>query len=306
MLALLLALSVGGASAQTSQFSLIVGPSQAYLKILPGNKATHTITLENSGNQTLEVTPKILDFITDGKTGIPVLLGKTEFAYLDMTDSLFRPISLAPKTKAQLTLSFSVPPGAKNKEYPLSILFTTEKLHSSLADNRDNPSPVSGSVVSNLVVLVSDDSVASKKIALKDLAAPKFIDSFGQIEFAPVVQNEGYAATIASGSASINDFRGKKLAEFPLYPDSILGFSSRELRSYTAADLTPRLFNYNPPFLIGPYKVVVEIDNSTETQQEITTEYTTVIALPFSLLGAAGLGIATYFVYTKILKKITL
>jgi hypothetical protein len=280
-------------TAQTTGFSLIVAPAQAYLKILPGNRATHTITLENAGDETLEVIPKVLDFAADGKTGVPILLGKTEFAYLNLTEDLYQPIILAPRGKAQLTLSFTVPSGAKNKEYPLSILFSADKLDAAQAEQ--GKSPITGSVVSNLVVLVSDESTATKKLTLYDAGAPQFVDSFGDITFAPVVKNEAYAATIASGSATLLDWRGKTVAHFPFYPESVLGFSTRELRSY-ADELQPRLFSYKPPFLLGPYRIKFAIDN--------TTEEIIVFAAPFSLLAAAGMGVITYLLYTKIQKKV--
>ncbi|NCN83176.1 MAG: hypothetical protein GW947_04395 [Candidatus Pacebacteria bacterium] len=282
------------ASAQEVGFTLVVSPAQSYLKILPGNKASHTISLENSGTETLEVSPKVLDFVTDGKTGIPILLGKTEFAYLNLTDALYQPITLAPHGKAQLTLSFTVPPGAKNKEYPLSILFSAHKPGSDQTEL--DASPVTGSVVSNLVVLVSDESEATKKLTLSTLGAPRFVDSFSNITFAPVIKNEAYAAAIASGSATLYNWQGKQIADFPIYPDSVLGFSTRELRSYTT-ELQPRLFVYKAPFLLGPYKLEVQIDNSTEQ--------ILIFALPFSLLVAAGLGGITYVLYTKLAQSIT-
>ncbi len=287
-------------AAQTTGFSLVVAPAQAYLKILPGNRATHTITLENAGDETLEVIPKVLDFATDGKTGVPSLLGKTEFAYLNLTEDLYQPILLPPKGKAQLTLSFTVPAGAKNKEYPLSVLFSADKQGAS--QTTINTSPVTGSVVSNLVVLVADESATSKKLTLYDSGAPQFVDSFSDITFAPVVKNESYAATIASGSATLLDWRGKTVAHFPFYPESVLGFSTRELRSY-ADELQPRLFSFKSPFLLGPYQIKFEIDNSSDEQQSIETNRITVFAAPFSLLSAAGLGVITYLLYTKIQKR---
>lgn len=299
LLALLL-LTKTTVTAQTTGFSLIVAPAQAYLKILPGNRATHTITLENTGDATLEVTPKVLDFATDGKTGVPILLGKTEFAYLNLTEDLHQPIVLAPRAKAQLTLSFTVPSGAKNKEYPLSILFSADKLDAAQAEQ--DKSPITGSVVSNLVVLVSDESETTRKLTLLDSGAPQFVDSFSDITFTPVVKNESYAATIASGSATLLDWRGKTVAHFPFYPESVLGFSTRELRSYTD-ELQPRLFSFKSPFLLGPYQIRFKIDNSSDEQQSIETNRITVFAAPFSLLSAAGIGVITYLLYTKIQKR---
>ncbi|MDA1079648.1 MAG: hypothetical protein O2840_03090 [bacterium] len=276
------------AHAQEVGFNLVIAPAQAYLKILPGNRATHTITLENSGDETLKITPKVLDFATDGKTGLPVLLGKSEFAYLNLTDELYQPITLPPKGKAQLTLSFSVPSGAKNKEYPLSVVFTADKEG---VQANDATSPITGSVASNLVVLVSDESEPTRKLTLADAGAPRLVDSFGSITFAPIVKNETYAATIASGSASIIDWRGETVSTLPFYPDSVLGFSTRELRGFH--ENSPVLFSYKAPFLLGPYKIRFDFDTSSH---EII-----VLAAPLSLLGAVGIGIITYLIYNRLL-----
>ena len=291
--------------AQTPEagLTLIVSPAQAYLKILPGNRATHTITLENSGSDTLEVTPQVQNFAADGKTGIPVLLGKTEFTYLDLTENLSQPITLAPHSKAQLRLSFNVPPGAKNKEYPLSILFSANK--QSTAPLAGESSLITGSLASNLVVLVSDEATPMQQLTLVRAGTPQFVDSFGSLAFSPLAKNAGYAAVIASGSATLYNWRGKQVAQFPFYPDSVLGFSTRELRSFiqtvTMANknptITPRLFVYDAPFLFGPYRL--EFALATEVTQVV------IWALPLSILAAGGLSVLTYLIYITLMKKLT-
>jgi len=294
-------------SAQTNQvnpgMTITVSPATSYLKIQPGNKATHLITITSQSNQVLEITPKIVDFRPDGRTGQPILSDTTNFPYLVDGTNHFPPIVLQPKERAQLTLAFDPPPGSPDKEYPMTVLFTARPASSELA--KDSASEISGAIASNIIVLVSRDQEPPPQVSIKDFGTFRLVDSFGLISLKPVAENESFAAIVASGSATISNWQGKPLAKFPLYPDSILGLSTRELRSFVIENtpgnesepsLVPQPFKFDKPFLFGIYRIGLVLNN---TAGEIT-----LIALPFSVIVAILVGAGSYGVYSLVTKRL--
>lgn len=296
--------------AQTSsELTMSVKPVRAYLKIHPGNRSAHTVNIKNTGTIPLTISPSIVDFAPDGRTGSPVLQETTTFPYLDLENNDLSPIQLAPGQEGRLTLSFSVPADAPSQEYPLSILFSANSSNQEFSINSN--STTTGIIASNLVVLVTDQN-PEKNITIKSFNSTRFIDSFGSISFSPLAENASFAAATASGSATITNWRNKEIASFPLYPDTILGYSTREIRSLISKAqeiqneeetiIEPGVFAYNPPFLFGVYKITLTLDNSTDEQTSIQKSQFTVLAFPFSILLVGLLGVGLYAGYKTILK----
>lgn len=287
-----------------SGMTVTVSPATAYLKILPGNRETHTITIVSQSSQVLEITPKIVDFRPDGRTGQPILSDTTNFPYLVDGTSRFPPIILQPKERAQLTLAFNPPPGSPDKEYPMTVIFTARPASTGITT--DSASDISGAVASNIIVLISKEQEPSPQVSIKDFGTFRLVDSFGMISLKPIAENESFAAIVASGSASIKNWQGKPLAEFPLYPDSILGLSTRELRSFIIENtpgneaepqLVPKPFQFDKPFLFGIYRIGLVLNTE---EAEIT-----LVALPFSIIFAILVGAGSYGIYTLITKKLS-
>ncbi|PIY80843.1 MAG: hypothetical protein COY80_00805 [Candidatus Pacebacteria bacterium CG_4_10_14_0_8_um_filter_42_14] len=300
-LSLLMANKVGAQS--NTGMTITVTPATAYLKILPGNRETHTITIVSQSSQVLEITPKVVDFRPDGRTGQPILSDTTNFPYLVDGTSHFPPIILQPKERAQLTLAFNPPAGSPDKEYPMTVIFTARP--ASAVDAMNSASEISGAVASNIIVLVSKEQEPPPQVSIKDFGTFRLVDSFGLISLKPIAENESFAAIVASGSASIKNWQGKPLAEFPLYPDSILGLSTRELRSFIIENtpeneseplLVPKPFQFDKPFLFGIYRIGLVLNTE---EAEIT-----LVALPFSIIVAILVGAGSYGAYTLVTKRL--
>ncbi len=273
-----------------SVYDVTISPPVAFIKLKPGSKAAHTLSIVNNGSATVTLTPRIVDFSADGETGRPILADDHTFPYFAMASAQMKPLTMDPGAKAQLTLAFSVSASAPDKEYPLSILF-----ESSAKTGAEGTSPVVGTVGSNLIVLVSEKDFPDRKLLISDFGAPKFVDSLRSLTFAPTVKNEQFSAGIASGSATITSWTGKKVAEFDIYPDAVLGFRTRKLRALdtTAATLAATEFSYNPPVMFGPQKLTITLTTPDSSESFSTT----IFALPFSLLVAILIGAAIGFGY---------
>jgi hypothetical protein len=271
---------------ESTPFDLSISPTTAYLKLNPGNVSAHSITIKNNGIDTLSVTPTLVSFYADGTTGNPVLSGTSEFPYLDMDKTSFNPLELPPKATAQLTLHFSVPASAEDKEYPLTVLFNTKN---TTPPSDPSLTPVSGTIGSNIIVLVSNKEFLEDTFTVESFAKHHFIDSFAKLKFAPVVKNNSFAAAAASGSATLKDWRGNTIANYEITPTVILGYSSRQIEPLSnlesiADEKGIRLFAYDSPFLIGPYSFSIYLP-SGDAENPINIEHKIIVwAIPFALL----------------------
>lgn len=258
-----------------------VSPATAFLKIQQGGTTSHTVTLENTSTHSIRVTPKIVDFTSDNTTGNPILAESTTFSYLDENQdpSQFDTVLLKPKEKAALKLSFAVPTNAPAKEYPLTILFESAP---------ETPTTPIGAgagiktvIGSNLIVLISDSDELPTLLSITSLNTPTFIDSFSGISFAPSAHNDSFAASVASGSATITNWRGKLVASAGIAPAVVLGNSSRILQPISAIEGQNK-FIHKPAFLFGLYTITVSLETGTSSNSEITTHVKRIIALPFA------------------------
>ncbi len=272
-------------------FTLSVAPSSAYLMVEPGKSAVHTVVVRNKSNQSVVVKPKLVDFETDGTSGSPVLMEDTTFPYLENSEVL-TDITLDADQQVSLPFIFKPPATAPAQEYHLTILF--EYQHSDTPEALSSLVPTIGA---NLVVLVAGEKPASM-LKIVSLQRAKLVDSFRPLDFRPLAQNLGQAATLASGSAVIRDGRGRAVASLPMYPDVVLAQSSRELRASKPASpvlptdpdaviatrLEPVAFTYKAPMLLGVYTIEFNFSDVGENGETAAVQRFTIIAFPFSAL----------------------
>lgn len=294
-------------AAFAQNFNVTVTPEVQYMRIKPGSKIRHTITLENKGTTPITVTPSIHDFEADGTSGKPVLKKSTTFPYLDVEDIENSTLTIPPQKHAQLGLLFSVPEDATEKEYPLTILFQSTPLQSS-ADT--SGSQLVGAIGSNVIVLISKDDQLSELINIDSIGLPFFIDSFKKVEITPKVKNNHFAATSMAGTVVVKNMLDTEVAQFSIFPDTVLGYSSRNLRALRnefQPDLEPEAlpFAFKPKFLLGLYTVEITITAPyTSENPEQIIAYDTFNFFAFPILPIIVVMVSTttaifYFFYRK-------
>lgn len=307
-------LFVGSVFAQTQLdlTSFSVSPPTAFLLVKPGSQATHTITLENTSRETLFIQPSMVDFSPDGKTGNPVLESQTTFPYLTFPDGRtvkngWDLTKIKPGEKAQLTLRIAVPPLEKEKEWPVTILFTARPNPEEASPTRTNTT-VLPSIGSNLIVLVSHEEQPVADLELLEAGVPQFADSLRPLTLKPVVKNTRFAATVASGTAELKNWWGKTIATHDIYPEIILGYSSRKMTGIAPAANLPQdkapekiPLTLKPSFLMGVYQVTYTVHTPTGIKQLPVKN--PVIALPFSLIATllmvAGVSFGLWYMQRK-------
>ena len=153
-----------------------------------------------------------------------------------------------------------------------------------------------------MIVLISKDEQISQLININSIAVPKFVDSFKKITIKPSIKNNNFAATNAAGTVVVKNMFDSQVAAFNIFPDTILGFSARELRAMRTdfqKDIEPEAvpFAFDPSFLLGLYTVEVTVTQpyTSESQDIIAYDTFTFFAFPILptlitlLLSAAGI-----------------
>lgn len=324
------------ANAQTIDqpiLDLAVSPPVAYLKVRPGNRVEHSITLENIGPHDLSITPEVVDFSTDGLTNQPILGSSHSFPYFEDEARLKEPLLLPSQRRAQLTISMNVPSNAPEQEYPLTILFQGQvvAMDGDSADNdsadgngansddanSDGATPITGVVGSNLILLVSRaeqlvQELSIDRVEVDQTSLGRIVDSTRPLVFYPIAYNQRPHAHQASGSAQITNWRGQVVADFDIYPDVVLGNDTRLLRAMVmdeAMETTPTEFRHDPGFLLGPYTISVSLANvipgnparpdlPDEPRVQLETYQFLILAWPLASLWVAGVivgGVAIWY-----------
>jgi len=317
--------------AQSSNvYDLGVTPQVTYWHVRPGEMITHSINIKNQGINTLEVSPQLVEFISDGVSGIPILdmphpsekkpVTKNPFPYIDIINpdvSWNAPFLLNPGQEKNIKLRVEPPADIDEEEHHLTVLFSAKQAifeeigNDSIYNSvEDSNSIVSGTVGSNMIVLVSDSDQNKGNLTIADFQIPRIVDSFKPITFSILAENSGLNATPMQGKASIISLTNKKLIEYTFYPDMILASSTRKVRGIDSTiideiketgleaeeiELLTTDFTYSKPFLLGIYNVEVFLG---ENQENVT-----VLALPISPLVFIAIATMIYFGYVFVSKK---
>lgn len=268
--------------AQASRINLSISPPVNYFSVKPGESERYEIQAENLGDSTLEVTPNLLDFEADNMTGQPVVKQTGTFEHLRLDDGNLdfgKPFYLEPKQKKKISVSINLPRNAEEEEYAMTIFFSFKnKLNESVSDSKAR---ISGTVGSNIILLVTRNNLDRGNIVVKNIKSLPTIDSFMPIRFTALAENIGKNATPASGSATITNWQNKEVAKFEVHPDMVLAGSSREIRE---KDFLSNQFRFKKPFLIGMYKITVELNKNSQENTETVKLSKTIVALPFSII----------------------
>lgn len=287
-----------------------VTPPVEYVFVEPGETISHAVVVEYKGTEPVQVIVEVVDFTPDDLTGAPILSKTNSFPHIQLVDlskSLGKPFPMKPNSRENLIFKLSPPLHAVVREYPLTILFTAIP---DLDLGQDiSGAKTTGALGSNLIVFVSSEKPGNSPLEIEKVTAPIFIDSFEKLSFRVVARNQASSATVAHGEATIHNWRGKEIKKFYIYPDAVLGKSTRPLRaaksdpttldlnSVDPNELIPLNFEYQAPFLIGPYTFRVTLNNSVTSEGQPKIVSTKVIALPFAVVIIGSLSLIIYVIF---------
>jgi len=295
--------------------SLSVHPPVAYVAVKPSEKLKHTLIVKNHGTHPLEISVNITDFKADGVSGQPILQpGKLFNKNANPTLDFGEPFILQPGRNHSVNMQIDVNEISPEKEYPLAIMINARSTAdaSSLNSETDSSySQVAGTVVSNLIVYIGEKEENQGIVKIAQLNLPKLTDSFAGIKFDILAENAGKNATLIQGQATINNIFQQSIIEYIFYPDFVLANSTRMVRGVIKkpelldseglinpekVDTLITQFHYKPPFMIGLYKLHIQLGEQQLEKQ--------VIALPFSLLMLVVLGWLMHLGWKQLVKRL--
>jgi len=363
------------AQTQTNPTDLIVSPPVSYLTVEPGSTTQHLISIEQKGHEALLVIPLVVRFNPDGQSGTPILGENSNAQLPSYTFQLPNPIIqsdaplpfvsqesqsgqpaqsrqgfiLEPFQRRNVGVTFTIPEQSLEHEFPLTVLFFTQPVDVNSFKEGDASQPVTSharvtsSVGSNVILMVSRTDRDRGKLSVAEITLPRLLDSFSSLNFTVLAKNSGLNATAASGSATITNWQGTKVAQFEFFPDMVLSNSTRLLRhvrqdleksSQTLNNTTnpdgtnfdpdriSPIFTYKPFFLLGPYTITATIfenaqasnDQSGQALETIDNQVQldqhslsiTVNALPYSaalIFGVLSLGVIGILVYKNVVQN---
>lgn len=327
--ALLLFFTTVAASAQAaSSLDLKVFPPTAYLAVKPGAAIDHQVKLKNDGLYTLEITPVLVDFKTDERSGQVILQQKSDFKHLNLDgdpNKWGRSFVLKPTEEQSLNFMIALPSDTDFAEHRLAILFQARQL--TYASASANDTLVSAVVASNVILLASPDEQNRGELIIEQFSVPKLADSFIGFGFSALVRNIGLNALPITGHIKISHWPSTSPEIYELYPDMVLADDKRLVRAMSEAELKELQameenkevllaagedfeavkadfireklrsnFFYKEPFLLGAYDLELKIGDDILQKR--------VVVLPFSALAIAILLPPLYWLASLLSKSL--
>lgn len=286
-----------------SRTTLTVTPPLSEIIIKPGKAITQAFTIKNEGKIDLEVTPTIIEFSPDGKTGAPILLLKNKtfpFASLENLDKkLNAPFKLKAGASDQLVVKIVIPEKAEEKEYYQTLLFQTRPIGLELSDGTTSTSQAWIGV--HMLISISKTGEQLGDLRIHNFKYPKIIDMFSPIKLDLIVKNQGKNFVKAQGEIKITALTNDVVKVFPILPENVLANSVRTLHASLPDPEDPKSasaasFEYRPVFLLGPYTISVNVYAENQKQEPVL--YTT-YALPIS----PTIALFAVFILNKLVKK---
>lgn len=290
---------------QGTTLSVSVNPGVVFLHIPPGQKQTHSVTITYTGKIPVSVTPELVEFAADNKTGNPKLLPTTQVSFVKLLEPINTfggSFTMKPNSSVKVVVEAAPPAGTPDAEFPLTLLFKTAPTHVITAGGA--AAQASAIIGSHMILSVANEQPTSAKITTESIETTQFLDSFGGLSFKVLLKNESISSGVVSGSAIIRNWLNQEVASYPFAKTAILGKSTRYAQVQLAdnQDLTQTkdIFTYKPAYLLGPYSIEVKLTNPNQEQEITSRTSRNLLALPFSLSLAIGLAISTYIMFVLV------
>jgi hypothetical protein len=283
----------GGTAQAANSASFQISPPTANYAGDPGSVSKGTMKITNLTDTPLVLNVSKQNFVAKGEEG--------EIELVDNANPLY---SLAPwfnipsgqvevgaRATKEVTYTISIPANAEPGGRYGSIVFSTipPKL----------PSGQSGATVQqNLagVIFQRINGDAKEELKLESFATEKSFYEYAPIKFFTRISNQGNVHEKPTGTITIKNFLGMKVAEVPLDEHFIIPGSTRRLTNVWPDGDTK-------PWLIGKYTAELK---ATYTGDQTITDTTTFVVVPWKPLAAAGaVLIVIFLVFWKGRKRLS-
>ena len=271
-----------GAQAQTApQTGLAVSPPTFELSANPGDTLKNSIRVDNLTDEPLELTAIKRNFTAMGEEG-GIDLSEQEGNYslanwIEVTPSTF---TLPARESKVFDYTIKVPAMAEPGSRFGSIMFKT----AAKPLNDQNGVAVAQEIGALVFVKVAGE--VKEKASIVDFAPQFNINENGPVGFDIRIKNDGNVQFKPTGTITISNFFGQKVATIPINAENVLPEATRKMGA-----------SWDNFWLFGKYEATVSIVYGNDNQ--ILTATTTFWGFPFKLvlgiiLACALLGFIIY------------
>ncbi len=251
--------------------SLSISPPVVEILLAPGKKVEQTFTLQTTG-ENLAITPELhLATPSDSQGHMTIDPNPLVPSSIPLTFKITGPSSMP-------TLTFE----AANIDVPtdiyLALVFKVNPAGSPEA-NDSRASPTLPAISALILVTINPGGLTPIDLAIKNFSPPALHDSYLPLTLSPLLHNNTSIMIRPEGLYEIISPLGKTVLSLPLYPNLILGNSSRSLQS--TINHQPSTIIWSPTWRnLGPHTLRLTITTAGGTQ--ITQLEKTIWLLPLT------------------------
>lgn|GEM_PF-1358400 len=275
------------ASAQT--LSLTISPPVTEIIMKPNTSLIQSFTLQNQGEST-QLTPRLALIRPKGLVGgVEIEPSPFEPSEIPLTLSLAsdrlalnEPFFLKSGETAQLVLKLESASLSEPVDVYLALV-----LESTASDLPGNTT-ARGGISSLVLVTITEDGTIPLEIELGNFSPSPIHDSGTPLNLSPEVKNNAPIMLRPHGTFSVFSPSGKEIFQSALYPNLVLGESSRSLllaseNSANKEVLDPLPFSWQPSLTnFGPHRLTITL--TTQGGTALAEESRIVWLLPIQLL----------------------
>lgn len=314
-----LILNTSTASAQG--VSLRVSPSSLQIKAVAPTEITAPITLENPGDDPIDLKIEFKEFRpSDKANGEVEFLGhnsSTIFSKIQLTEAGIstNQLSLGPKQKKDLTLRITLTPEEKTRDHYFSVVFVSNQPQSQLTESeagQHSVTRINAGIAMNVLLSVTsstpdENPPQSGNVTIEEFTAPGFVEK-GPVSFNVKLQNKTSNYINPKSTIYIKNMFGQLIGKIDLQQSNILANSSRYLSTQNQPSSSLSEVEGHSPtalwpesFLLGFY--TAELRVQVEPDAPPLTKTIRFTALPFRLLVGLTIAIVLFLIIRKRVKQ---
>ncbi len=293
------------ATTYTQTVSLSVSPPILEAVIKPGEKIEQIYTIENSGGDTA-ISIDVYQFKEADKAGIAKLdRSLKEYDPLNLKSwfeieypkiNFGEKIKLNTKEKKEIKLIINPPQETENGDYYFTLTFRTELDNITVLPN-SKAAISQAEIGTNIILTITKDGRINPRPEIVEFKAPKFIDSFGQINYQVEIANKGTTFFKPEGKIIITSILGEKYT-LNLAPKNIIAGSSRIINCLKGEQIVP--CQVPTKIFLGPYKATLSFRVEDQKEYEKTT---TTLGIPLLLIFILATILLALFIYQEKVRR---
>lgn len=263
--------------------ALAISPPIFELSANPGDTLKNSVRLDNVTDQSLEITVLKRNFTALGEEGgIDLSDQEGSYSLANWIEVVPATTSLEPRQSKTFDYTIKIPANAEPGGRFGSIVFKTA------AKPLAGQNGVAVSQEVGALVFIKIAGEVKEAAAIESFQAQHALNENGPVDFDIRVKNRGNVQFKPSGTITISDIFGNKIATIPINAQNVLPDAVRKMTA-----------SWDNFWLFGKYQATVSIVYGNDRQ--ILTATTTFWGFPYKLVGLilVGLGVLGWILYPR-------